>query len=283
MSDVPADDYRIATPDRFWGFWRLLLQRLFTWFFRMRVYGAEHVPRTGPAVIASNHIAGIDVVVLGAASPRTLRYMAKAELFTYNRVLTWMLRHAGAFGVRRGESDLEALRLARRVLRAGHALGVFCEGTRQPLRGDRPRAARRGTDRSRRGRTDSAGRDPGHDLHQEVAAAPRHGHVRAAAARRARRRSAEAPTVKRSSRRPPSCRRARAAAAPHAGRDRGRARRATSPASTRRRRLVSDEAPRSRSSRQRTAEAEATTERTLLGTVAIVASRTPASRRSSTA
>ena len=87
MSDVPADDYRIVTPDRFWGFWRLLLQRPFTWFFRMRVYGAEHVPRTGPAVIASNHIAGIDVVVLGAASPRTLRYMAKAELFTYNRVL----------------------------------------------------------------------------------------------------------------------------------------------------------------------------------------------------
>ena len=65
MSDVPADDYRIVTPDRFWGFWRLLLQRPFTWFFRMRVYGAEHVPRTGPAVIASNHIAGIDVVVLG--------------------------------------------------------------------------------------------------------------------------------------------------------------------------------------------------------------------------
>ena len=132
MSDVPADDYRIATPDRFWGFWRLLLQRAFRWFFRMQVYGAEHVPRTGAAVIACNHIAGIDVVVLGAASPRTLRYMAKAELFTYNRMLTWMLRHAGAFGVRRGESDLEALRLARRALRAGHALGVFCEGTRQP-------------------------------------------------------------------------------------------------------------------------------------------------------
>jgi 1-acyl-sn-glycerol-3-phosphate acyltransferase len=184
VSDVPADDYRIATPDRFWGFWRLLLQRLFTWFFRMRVYGAEHVPRTGPAVIASNHIAGIDVVVLGAASPRTLRYMAKAELFTYNRALTWMLRHAGAFGVRRGESDLEALRLARRVLRAGHALGVFCEGTRQPSEAIGP-VQPGGTDRPRRGRTDRAGRDPGHDLHQAVAAASRHGHVRPAARRRA--------------------------------------------------------------------------------------------------
>jgi 1-acyl-sn-glycerol-3-phosphate acyltransferase len=132
MSEVPGDSYRLITPDRFWGFWRRLLGPAFTYFFRMRVYGAEHVPSTGPAVIASNHIAGIDVVMLGHASPRTLRYMAKAELFTYNRALTWMLRHAGAFGVRRGESDLEALRLARRVLRAGHPLGVFCEGTRQP-------------------------------------------------------------------------------------------------------------------------------------------------------
>ena len=132
MSDVPGDDNRIITPDRFWGFWKGLLLRPFVWFFRMRVYGAEHVPRSGPAVIACNHIAGIDVVVLGAASPRTLRYMAKAELFTYNRILTWLVQHAGAFAVRRGESDLEALRLARRVLRAGHPLGVFCEGTRQP-------------------------------------------------------------------------------------------------------------------------------------------------------
>ena len=185
MSDVPADDYRIVTPDRFWGFWRLLLQRPFTWFFRMRVYGAEHVPRTGPAVIASNHIAGIDVVVLGAASPRTLRYMAKAELFTYNRILAWMLRHAGAFGVRRGESDLEALRLARRVLQAGHALGVFCEGTRQPSEEIGDGAARRGADRALRGSADRARRDPGHHLHQAVAAAPRDGHVRAAAGRRA--------------------------------------------------------------------------------------------------
>jgi 1-acyl-sn-glycerol-3-phosphate acyltransferase len=89
VSDVPGDDNRVITPDRFWGFWKGLLLRPFTWFFRMRVYGSEHVPRSGPAVIACNHIAGIDVVVLGAASPRTLRYMAKAELFTYNRVLTW--------------------------------------------------------------------------------------------------------------------------------------------------------------------------------------------------
>jgi len=91
MSEVPGDDARLLTPDRFWGFWRLLLQRPFEWFFRMRVYGAENVPRTGPAVIACNHIAGIDVVVLGAASPRTLRYMAKAELFTHP-VAAWWLR-----------------------------------------------------------------------------------------------------------------------------------------------------------------------------------------------
>jgi len=129
MSDVPADDHRWITPDRFWGFWRLLLQRPFEWFFRMRVYGAENVPRTGPAVIACNHIAGIDVVVLGAASPRTLRYMAKAELFWFP--LGWIVSACGAFRVRRGEQDEEAIATAIDLARAGSVVVMFPEGTRR--------------------------------------------------------------------------------------------------------------------------------------------------------
>jgi 1-acyl-sn-glycerol-3-phosphate acyltransferase len=58
--------------------------------------------------------------------------MAKIELFDYNPALSRFLRHAGVFSVRRGESDLDAIRLARRVVREGHVLGVFAEGTRQP-------------------------------------------------------------------------------------------------------------------------------------------------------
>jgi 1-acyl-sn-glycerol-3-phosphate acyltransferase len=128
---APGDGYRLFTPDRTWRGVRAVVQRPVETALRMRVYGADRVPRSGGAVLASNHASAADPVVLGVATPRTIRYMAKAELFTYNRALSVVLRHAGVFAVHRGESDMEALRLARSVLRAGHLLGVFAEGTRQ--------------------------------------------------------------------------------------------------------------------------------------------------------
>jgi 1-acyl-sn-glycerol-3-phosphate acyltransferase len=97
---------------------------------RLRVYGRERVPRTGGIVVACNHFSWIDPVVLGAASPRTLHYMAKIEA---HRVpgLGGFIRLFGCFPVRRGESDREAVRTMRQVVRDGLALGLFAEGTRQ--------------------------------------------------------------------------------------------------------------------------------------------------------
>jgi 1-acyl-sn-glycerol-3-phosphate acyltransferase len=129
---LPGEEYRVFKPDVVWWLVRLFFRQPIEHGFRMRIYGRERMPATGPAVLASNHIAGIDVVLLGAASPRHLRYMAKKELFTYNRALTGFLRRAGVFAVRRGESDSDALRQARTILRAGKVLGIFAEGTRQP-------------------------------------------------------------------------------------------------------------------------------------------------------
>jgi 1-acyl-sn-glycerol-3-phosphate acyltransferase len=99
--------------------------------FRIRTYGREHIPRSGPAVLAANHIAGIDPILIAAVSPRPIRFMAKIELFTYNAALATFLRHGGVFSVRRGESDVDAIRLARAVLQEGDLLGMFVEGTRQ--------------------------------------------------------------------------------------------------------------------------------------------------------
>ena len=127
----PGDQFRIFTPDRTWGIVRAAMESIVRRTFHMRVYGVERVPANGAAVLAVNHIAGIDPILIAAAQPRTIRYMAKAELFTYNAALSVVLRHAGVFAVRRGEGDLEAIRLARQVLRAGHLLGMFVEGTRQ--------------------------------------------------------------------------------------------------------------------------------------------------------
>ena len=96
----------------------------------LRVYGSERVPEDGGLVVAANHFSWIDPPALGAASPRTLYYMAKIEA---HRVpgLGQLMRTFGAFAVRRGESDREAVRIMREIVRDGNALGMFAEGTRQ--------------------------------------------------------------------------------------------------------------------------------------------------------
>lgn len=96
----------------------------------LRRYGSERVPREGGVVLALNHFHWLDPGAFGATSPRTIHYMAKAEA---HRVpgLGQLIRSFGTFSVRRGESDREAVRLMRQVVRDGHALGLFAEGTRQ--------------------------------------------------------------------------------------------------------------------------------------------------------
>lgn len=99
-------------------------------FAPLRVYGAERVPLTGGLVVAANHFSWVDPPALGTASPRTLYFMAKVEA---HRVpgLGHVMRSFGAFPVRRGESDRDAVRTMRRIVADGHALGMFAEGTRQ--------------------------------------------------------------------------------------------------------------------------------------------------------
>lgn len=113
-----------------WALGRQTIGTLVKVFAPLRVYGAERVPRAGGLVVASNHFSWLDPPALGTASPRTLYYMAKVEA---HRVpgLGQVMRSFGAFPVRRGESDREAVRTMRRIVADGHALGMFAEGTRQ--------------------------------------------------------------------------------------------------------------------------------------------------------
>jgi 1-acyl-sn-glycerol-3-phosphate acyltransferase len=71
-----------------------------------------------------------DIPALGCAQPRTIRYMAKRELYRYPP-LAWLLRWGGAFGVRRGEPDRDALRIVHETLEAGGTIGIFIQGHRQ--------------------------------------------------------------------------------------------------------------------------------------------------------
>jgi 1-acyl-sn-glycerol-3-phosphate acyltransferase len=116
--------------DAFWAVGRLPVHPLLALLARLRVYGRERVPSAGGVVLALNHFSWLDPIAFGAASPRTIYYMAKIEA---HRVpgLGQIMRGFGAFSVRRGESDREAVRTMRRVVRDGEALGLFVEGTRQ--------------------------------------------------------------------------------------------------------------------------------------------------------
>ena len=93
-------------------------------------YGVERVPREGGAVIAANHFSAIDHPLIGVHSPRTIHFLAKAELLEIPG-LGPLLRWLGVFGVRRGEGDREALRRAREIVRDGGLVCVHVEGTRQ--------------------------------------------------------------------------------------------------------------------------------------------------------
>ncbi|HEY5058400.1 MAG TPA: lysophospholipid acyltransferase family protein [Gaiellaceae bacterium] len=97
---------------------------------RHRIVGAEHLPQSG-FVLGANHISNLDPFAIAwAVFPRRqLRFMAKAELF--NPWLSWAMRGVGAFPVRRGEADADALRTALTLLRNGGIIAMFPEGTRR--------------------------------------------------------------------------------------------------------------------------------------------------------
>ncbi|MDX6490321.1 MAG: 1-acyl-sn-glycerol-3-phosphate acyltransferase [Gaiellaceae bacterium] len=98
--------------------------------YRLRVRGLEHLPEGG-FVLAANHTSNFDPWPLGLPllPHRQLRFMAKSELF--NPVLAPLLRAAGAFKVRRGEGDMDAMRTAAELAREGEIVVMFPEGTRQ--------------------------------------------------------------------------------------------------------------------------------------------------------
>jgi 1-acyl-sn-glycerol-3-phosphate acyltransferase len=97
-------------------------------WFRMHVSGAEHIPKSGAAIVAPNHKSFWDSFFIAVCTRRHLRFMAKTELIEarYGRLLVRL----GAFPVRRGRSDADALETARIVLEQGGLLALFPEGTR---------------------------------------------------------------------------------------------------------------------------------------------------------
>jgi 1-acyl-sn-glycerol-3-phosphate acyltransferase len=102
----------------------------FRWQARLRVDGAEHVPRTGPAILAANHRSMLDIPLLVLACPRLpVLFMAKQELFGDPlRRRLWL--ELGGFAVRRDIADIRAIDIGLGILERGDLLGLYPEGTR---------------------------------------------------------------------------------------------------------------------------------------------------------
>jgi 1-acyl-sn-glycerol-3-phosphate acyltransferase len=105
-------------------------------FTRVRIEGdTGAIPREGPVILAANHISNADPVLIGAfLTPklgRRIHWLGKKEMFDWP-VVGYIARNGGIIPVDRAAADVEAFRVARRVLDAGSVLMVFPEGTRSP-------------------------------------------------------------------------------------------------------------------------------------------------------
>jgi glycerol-3-phosphate dehydrogenase (NAD(P)+) len=109
---------------------RSILTPFFLIYLRMERIGREHIPADGPVILASNHRSFFDPFVIGTITRRPVYYLAKQELFAYNRLMSWLLNALGAFPVDRGAGDQESIETAKIILGRGEIVLMFPEGTR---------------------------------------------------------------------------------------------------------------------------------------------------------
>jgi len=119
---------RGVNPLFYWAL-RAVLVPFFLIYFRLKRVGREHLPRSGPLLLASNHRSFLDPFVIGTLVRRPVYYMAKRELFE-KRWQAVLLNALGAFPVDRGAGDRDAMATARAILARGDCVVVFPEGTR---------------------------------------------------------------------------------------------------------------------------------------------------------
>ncbi len=117
-------------PERYWKIARHFLPPAVGVIAPNAGYGNDRMPEQGGVVIAANHFGTIDPPLIASHSTRAIYFMTKLELLEMP-LIGELLRHSGAYSVRRGENDRDAIRMSRWLLQQGHVVGMFMEGTRQ--------------------------------------------------------------------------------------------------------------------------------------------------------
>jgi 1-acyl-sn-glycerol-3-phosphate acyltransferase len=97
--------------------------------YKLRAQQLDNVPAAGPVILAPNHFSAMDHWFVGVLLARHVRFMAKSQLFK-GPFLKWFLSHMGAFPVRRGQHDEEAIVTTLALLRRGEAVVMYPEGGR---------------------------------------------------------------------------------------------------------------------------------------------------------
>jgi 1-acyl-sn-glycerol-3-phosphate acyltransferase len=124
--DLPAGEVQHPY---FWDGLKIICRVGATLLFDLKAWGTHHVPKKGGAIIVSNHQSFLDPILLGVRLRRPVSYMARSDLFS-KPAFTWLIRQLNAFPVRRGESDLGAMKQAIARVQQGRVLIMFPEGTR---------------------------------------------------------------------------------------------------------------------------------------------------------
>lgn len=108
-----------------------LVSGLFRTFLPVKYHGLEHISSLdAPFILMGNHTTMLDPVIMAVAAPKEqIRFVGKKELWKC-KPFAWFANHLRAIPVDRHNTDMEAMRACMRVLRGGHVLGIFPEGTR---------------------------------------------------------------------------------------------------------------------------------------------------------
>ena len=112
-----------------YDFVRMILTLPTILIYRARAIGVEHVPRTGPVILAPNHFSQWDHFFAAVYLRRKVQFMAKSQLFT-NPAIKYIFKHGGVFPVRRGHHDEEAFLTANAILDRGGTMLMYAEGGR---------------------------------------------------------------------------------------------------------------------------------------------------------